>query len=170
MAEVITRKGTKKQSGSAANRDPITGAPSAHPVGTGAGAVSGGIAGAAVGMAGGPVGAAVGGVVGAVAGGLAGKGIAELVNPTKEDQYWRETYVREPYFTPGKNYDYYAPAYRTGWEGRVRYHGRKFEDVESRLREDYERARTNANADWNQGRLAARAAWERIDDMAINAR
>jgi hypothetical protein len=159
-----------KDSDKALNRDPITGAPGAHPVGTGAGAVSGGVAGAAVGMAGGPVGAAVGGVVGAVAGGLAGKGVAEMVNPTKEEAYWRETYVSEPYFKPGKTYDYYAPGYRIGWEGRARYEGRKFEDVESKLRADYERSRSQSNPDWDQGRLAAKAAWDRIDDITINSR
>src|SRR4051794_18951033 len=56
------------------NRDPITGAPGAHPVGTGVGAVLGGAAaGAAAGTAAaGPVGTLVGTAVGAVAGGLAG--------------------------------------------------------------------------------------------------
>ena len=45
-----------------ANRDPISGAPGAHPVGVGAGAAGGGATGAAVGGAvGGPVGAVVGG-------------------------------------------------------------------------------------------------------------
>src|SRR5688572_26056720 len=67
-----------------ANRDPITGTPGAHPVGTGVGAAGGGAAGAAIGMAAGPVGAAVGATVGAIAGGLAGKGAAEAVNPTVE--------------------------------------------------------------------------------------
>ena len=33
-----------------ANRDPITGAPGAHPVGTGVGAAGGGAAGAAIGL------------------------------------------------------------------------------------------------------------------------
>jgi phage tail tape-measure protein len=64
------------------NPDPLTGAPGAHPVGTGLGAVSGAAAGASIGAAAGPVGAAVGTVVGAVAGALAGKGAAEAVHPT----------------------------------------------------------------------------------------
>ena len=68
------------------NRDPITGAPGAHPVGVGAGAASAGAAGAALGAAvGGPIGAVVGAAVGAVAGGLGGKAAAEAVNPTIED-------------------------------------------------------------------------------------
>lgn len=66
-----------------ANLDPITGAPGAHPVGTGVGAVAGGVAaGAAAGTVAGPVGTAVGAAVGAVAGGLAGKKVAEKERPT----------------------------------------------------------------------------------------
>lgn len=170
MSEDTTRKAAKKSSKSTRTTGRISEVTGTHPVATGTGAVSGAVAGAAVGMAAGPVGAAIGGVVGAVAGGLAGKGIAELVNPVKEEEYWRESYVREPYFTPGKDYDYYAPAYRTGWEGRVRHDGKKFEDVEPHLREDYERMRTPSNAEWDHGRLAARAAWERIDDITVNSR
>ena len=67
----------------APHRDPITGTPGAHPVGTGLGAAAGGIAaGAAVGTVAGPVGTVVGAAAGAVAGGLAGKGVAETVDPT----------------------------------------------------------------------------------------
>ena len=65
-----------------ANRDPLSDAPGAHPVGTGIGAAGGAVTGAAFGAMGGPIGAAVGGVAGAVVGGLAGKGAAEAVNPT----------------------------------------------------------------------------------------
>src|SRR5439155_25975568 len=80
-----------------ANRDPITGAPGAHPVGAGVGAAAGGATGAAIGAVGGPVGAAVGLVAGRVVGGLAGKAAGESVNPTAEDAYWRETHSTQPY-------------------------------------------------------------------------
>ena len=80
MTEVITKKVVVNEED--VNRDPLSGTPGAHPLGTGAGAASGGVAGAAAGMAvGGPVGGMVGAVVGAVAGGLAGKSAAEAVNP-----------------------------------------------------------------------------------------
>lgn len=65
------------------NQDPITGAPGAHPVGTGVGAAGGAVTGAAIGtMVGGPIGTIAGAVVGAIAGGLAGKEVAEGTNPT----------------------------------------------------------------------------------------
>src|SRR5436190_17470052 len=80
------------------HRDPITNAPGAHPVGVGAGAGAAGVAGAAIGGAvAGPVGAFVGAAVGAFAGGLGGKAAAEAVNPTVEDDWWRENFSGRPY-------------------------------------------------------------------------
>ena len=96
------------------HRDPITGAPGAHPVGTGVGAAAGGAAGAAIGSMAGPLGTALGAVIGAVVGGLSGKGVAEAIDPTAHDAHWRENYEREPYHQPGYTYDDYAPAYGVG--------------------------------------------------------
>ncbi len=73
MTDSITRKVVANEAD--LNRDPITGTPGAHPLGTGAGAASGAVAGAAAGMAvGGPLGGMIGAAVGAVAGGLARAG------------------------------------------------------------------------------------------------
>jgi hypothetical protein len=146
------------------NRDPISGTPGAHPLGTGAGAASGGAAGAAVGMAvGGPVGSVVGAAIGAVAGGLAGKGVAEAVNPTAEESYWRDGYERQLFYAKDKPYEYYAPGFRSGWEGWVRHDGRKFEEVEPDLASDYTRSKTEIQPDWQTVKPAARAAWDRVD-------
>ena len=146
------------------NRDPISGTPGAHPLGTGTGAASGGVAGAVAGMVvGGPVGSVIGAAVGAVAGGLAGKGAAEAVNPTAEETYWRETYVHEPYYMSGRDYEYYAPGFRAGWEGRVRHHGGTFEAAESALRAEYNRNKGELDPPWQDIQPAARAAWNRVD-------
>src|SRR3954452_19187752 len=77
-----------------------------HPVGSGVGAAAGAATGAAVGTAvAGPVGALVGAAVGAIAGGLVGHGIAEGVNPTEEDAYWRDNYRNRPYVSADRTYD-----------------------------------------------------------------
>ena len=144
------------------NLDPITDAPGAHPVGTGLGAAMGGAAaGAAAGAFGGPVGALAGAVVGAVAGGLGGKAVAESVNPTAEEAYWRDNYQSEPYYEVGRTYDDYAPAYRLGLHGRTRYDG-EFDDVESRLASDWESGRESSTLPWPEARPASRAAWDRV--------
>ena len=114
------------------------------------------------------MGAAIGAVLGAAAGGLAGIGVDVMVDEHVEDAYWRDSYVDQPYFKPGTSYNYYQPAYRTGWEGRIRHDGRRFDEVEAELRSDYERLRTGDAADWSEGRLAAKAAWDRIEDMKNN--
>lgn len=149
----------------ARNRDPITGAPGSHPVGTAAGAIPGGLAGAAAGMAvGGPVGSVIGAAAGAVAGGLSGKGIAEVIDPTEEESYWKDSYLHEPYYVKGKPYEYYASAYRTGWEGRTRYEDLTFEDAETDLQASYNQSRGNTDPDWDEIKPAAHAAWNRVDD------
>ena len=150
-----------------ANRDPLTNEPGAHPVGTGVGAAGGAVAGAAAGSLGGPIGAAVGGVAGAVVGGLAGKAAAESVNPTAEDAYWRETYHREPYYTSGRGYDEYRPAYELGWSAVGRYEG-DFDAVEPHLSRDWGSARADSTLQWDEARLAARAAWERAHRQGLS--
>jgi phage tail tape-measure protein len=144
------------------NPDAITGAPGSHPVGTGVGAAVGGAAaGAAAGMAAGPIGAAVGAVAGAVAGGYGGKAVAEEINPTVEDAYWREEYPKRDYYDEDYTYDEIAPAYRLGWESRARYRDRTFEDVEPKLREDWQK--TERELSWDRARQASRDAWDRIE-------
>lgn len=145
------------------NRDPISGAPGAHPVGVGVGAASGGAAGAAVGMAGGPAGAVVGAAVGALAGGLMGKGVAEAIDPTAEEAYWRDRYQSEPYYEQELTYDDYDPAYRTGYLGRSTYAGRDFDSVQADLQRDYEANRGSSRLDWDRAKSATQAAWDRIE-------
>jgi uncharacterized protein YcfJ len=157
-------KAVEDRKGTDANRDPITDAPGAHPVGTGVGAAGGGAAGAALGAVAGPVGAAIGLVAGAVAGGLGGKAVAEMIDPTVGEEYWREHYSNRSYVRPNTPYDDYAPAYRTGYEGRYRYPGKKFDEVESDLRRDYENSKGNAKLEWEEARHAAVDAWHRVED------
>ncbi len=153
----------KKPDQASANRDPITGAAGAHPVGVGVGAAAGGVAaGAAAGtLAAGPIGTIVGAAVGAIVGGLGGKAVAEHFDPTVEERYWRENHARQPYHRDGVAYDDYAPAYRLGWESRNRNPNERFEDAESRLETDYDGMRGNSSLDWSDAKPATRAAWER---------
>lgn len=144
------------------NRDPITNAPGAHPIGTGVGATGGAVAGAAAGAIGGPIGLAVGGVVGAVVGGLAGKAAAEAVNPTAEEDHWRENYTREPYYEQGRSFDDYGPAYRLGVTGRTSYDS-DWDRAEPQLRTQWDSTRGSSSLDWDKARPASRAAWERVD-------
>jgi hypothetical protein len=146
-----------------ANRDPLTGAPGAHPVGTGIGAVVGGAAaGAATGTVAGPVGTVVGAAIGAIVGGLAGKGVAEEVNPTRERAYWSENFSGRDYVEKGSSFDDYGPAYDFGVNARGRYPGRAFDDVDSEMSGDWGTRRGASSLSWERAQYAARDAWNRI--------
>lgn len=155
--------------GGDANRDPLTGAAGSHPVGTGVGAALGGVAaGAVTGSVAGPVGTVIGAAVGAVLGGLAGKGVAELVDPTAEDAYWRENHASRPYASDA-SYDDYAPAYRYGVDSYARQPGRTFDDVEAELSRDWDTARGSSSLEWDRARHATRDAWNRVSDTVERA-
>ncbi len=146
-----------------ANRDPITGAPGAHPVGTGIGAVVGAAtAGAAAGTMAGPVGTVAGAAIGAVVGGLAGKGVAEAVDPTRERAYWSENFSGRDYVEKDSSFDDYGPAYGFGVVARGRYPGRDFDDVESEMSSDWGSSRGESSLGWERAKHAARDAWNRI--------
>ncbi len=150
------------------NPDPITGAPGAHPVGTGVGAAGGAVTGAAIGGAvGGPVGAVIGAAVGGVAGGLAGKGVAEGVNPTVEDAYWRNNYSKRPY-AANRSYDDLAPAYQYGYNSAGTHVGRKFDEVENDLQHGWEQAKGKSKLAWSDAKLATKDAWNRVTDRTEN--
>lgn len=145
------------------NRDPLSGAAGAHPVGVGIGATAGGIAaGAAAGSVAGPVGTAVGAIVGAVAGGLVGKGVAEMVDPTVEDAYWRDNYATRSYVRDDASYDDYGPAYRYGVERFRQTDGRQdFDALETDMGRGWDDARGQSRLMWDDAKLATRDAWDR---------
>jgi hypothetical protein len=161
-----------------ANRDPLSGTPGSHPIGTGVGAAIGGAAaaagtaaatGAAAGTVAGPVGTVVGAAIGAVVGGLAGKAVAEKIDPTAEDTYWRENYSTRPYVAAGSGYDDYGPAYRYGVESYGMHDGRSFDEVEPELSSGWDRARGTSGLDWNDAKHASRDAWQHISDAGERA-
>lgn len=170
--ETSKTTGSTLDRGRDANRDPITKAPGSHPIGTGIGAAAGGITGAAAAGAaagtvvGGPVGAVAGLAVGAVLGGLAGKAVAEKIDPTVEDAYWREAHRQEPYYSKQYNYEDYAPAYRVGYSGKAEYQGKSFDDVESNLQSEYDEQRGGSRLGWDRAKDAVRAAWNRVENTA----
>ena len=90
-------------------------------------------------------------------------GMAERVDPALEEAFWRENYLREPYYERGYTFEDYYPAYRTGWEGRVRYAGLTYEQCERDLQRDYQRNRGKSQLEWAKNRHAVRAGWDRFE-------
>lgn len=170
MSSTQTRFDSKPQNEDRANRDPLSGAPGAHPFGTGIGAVLGGAAaGAVTGTMAGPVGTVVGAAVGAIMGGLAGKGVAEVMDPTVEDAYWRDNFSTRPYVGRDASYDDYGPAYGYGASAHGRHPGQTFEQAEANLSRDWSAARGTSGLDWTRAKHATRDAWNRVSDTVERA-
>lgn len=157
-----------------ANRDPITGEPGSHPVGTALGTAAGaaaGIAGAAAagaaaGTVAGPLGTVAGAVVGGLVGAAAGKGMAEAIDPTAEEAYWSDTYNTRPYASANDSYDTFRPAYRYGVDAYGQYQGKRFEEIEPTLQSEWEKSSSNTALPWNRARDAARDSYSRLYDRS----
>jgi hypothetical protein len=145
------------------NRDPITGEPGSHPLGTGVGSAAMAAGGAAIGAVGGPVGAAIGGVIGAIVGGLAGHTVAEEIDPTAENAHWERSHRQEPYYAPDYEYADYEPAYRLGYTGYSAYRGKQFSDVEHQLASEWDGFKGKSRLDWENAKQAVRAGWHRVE-------
>lgn len=134
-----------------------------HSIGEGTGAVAGAVTGAAVGSVGGPVGTVVGAIAGGVLGAKAGGGIAEAINPTEYVNQFKNTYREAPYYSSGREWNDYEPAYKYGYDTYGQYRGQKFEDVESELERNWDATRANSRLAWNEARGAVRDGWHHIE-------
>lgn len=145
------------------NRDPITGEPGSHPLGTGVGTAGGALTGAAIGAVGGPIGALVGGVIGGIAGAAAGHAVAEEIDPTAENAYWNQNFRNEPYYEKDHDFNDYGPAYRLGYDNRGRQPGRTYEQAESELEGKWNDVKDQSRLGWENARHAVRAGWHRVE-------
>lgn len=147
------------------NRDPITGSPGSHPVGTGVGSLGGAAIGAMAGIVAGPIGMLVLGTAGALVGGAAGHETAERIDPTGEDDYWRTAHKDRPYVDAKRNYDTdYQPAYAYGVDRRNAAGTRAWDDsLDTELSRDWETRRAKSTLSWDEARPAVRDAWDRAD-------
>jgi len=165
-SSAVTDRRRRRKTGHGPTPDPVTRAPGAHPIGTASGAAGFGAAAAAIGGAvAGPLGALVGAAVGAFAGGLIGKGAAEVVNPTVEDDHWRRHFAERGYVREGETYERYRAAYQFGWEAARDCGARRWRDVEPELAARWPAAAAAAGVPdlgWGIARSAARDAWDRV--------
>ncbi len=146
------------------NRDPISGEPGSHPVGTGVGSAGGAMAGAALGLPFGPIGALIDGAIGAVAGGAAGHAVGEQVDPTGETEYWKNSYTSRPYYSKDHSWDDYEPAYKYGLESRTKQADRNWDDkLEADLKTGWEKTKGKSRLGWETAKDAVRDSWDRTD-------
>ncbi len=135
-----------------------------HSVGAGTGAVAGAVTGAVAGTAvGGPIGTVVGGVIGAVVGSKAGDSIAEAVNPTEYNSHFQNSYQAAPYYSAGREWNDYEPAYKYGYDTFGQHRGQRFEDVEDSLERNWDSTRGNSRLAWSEAKGAVKDGWHYVE-------
>jgi hypothetical protein len=97
---------------------------------------------------------------------LADSPIADAVTVSREDAlaedaYWARRFTGERYYTPGLEYEDYAPAYCVGYIGYAQYGG-SYDDAETSLCANWERIKGDSRLSIDEARLAMRAAWDRM--------
>lgn len=75
--------------------------------------------------------------------------------------------AQTPYYSAGRHWDDYAPAYRFGADSCQRHAGRRFDDVASQLEQEWETARHASRLGWVEARGAVEDAWSSALDECV---
>jgi hypothetical protein len=84
------------------------------------------------------------------------------VNPTVEDEWWRQNYAQRPYARKDVSYDAYRPAYQYGWQARMMHADAEWSEIEPNLAAGWAQARGDSKLEWADAKHAAKDAWDRI--------
>ncbi|MFN2397062.1 MAG: hypothetical protein ABR543_00220 [Gemmatimonadaceae bacterium] len=75
--------------------------------------------------------------------------------------WWRENYSTRPYVSSDRQFDYYEPAYRYGYESANRYRSRGWNDVETDLESGWDTFMGKSKSTWHDIKTAVKDAWNR---------
>ena len=81
-----------------------------------------------------------------------------------EEDYWRTNYASRPYTSTNRDFEYWRPAYRYGYDSAGKYSGKTWDEVEPSLRtgwDSYEH-RGTAKSTWQEIKDAVRDGWNRL--------
>lgn len=79
-----------------------------------------------------------------------------------EDHY-RAIFRDTPYYSSGRHWSDYAPAYRYGHDAHAEHRGHRFDDVEPELAEHWDVLKGGSHLAWAEARGAVRDIWRRLD-------
>lgn len=77
--------------------------------------------------------------------------------------HYRAIFRDMPYYSSGRYWSDYAPAYRYGHRMHAEHRGQRFEDVEEELAEHWDTLKDGSHLAWVEARGAVRDVWMRLD-------
>ncbi|WP_242111658.1 hypothetical protein [Luteimonas aquatica] len=87
--------------------------------------------------------------------------------PEPEEAYYRGHFRDAPYYSSGRDWNDYAPAYRYAYLAHAIHGGRRFADVEPLLARDWGGFRGASRLLWVEARGAVQEAWRHLDEQAL---
>lgn len=76
---------------------------------------------------------------------------------------YQDGLLQAPYYSVGRLWDDYLPAYRFGQRSQRRHSGQRFDDVEQQIERDWTTARGQSRLGWVEARGAVEDAWTRSE-------
>lgn len=86
---------------------------------------------------------------------------------TSIQERFRDRFRDASYYSTGRDWNDYAPAYRYGTRAFTRHRGKRFEDIEHRLEQDWNSARASSRLVWVEARGAVFDAWRQASEEVM---
>lgn len=81
-----------------------------------------------------------------------------------DESWWRENFRDRPYVSDDRDFNYYSPAYRYGYEAAGKYQGQSWSDTERDLRTGWDKYEYRGVSTWENVKDAVRDAWDRVTE------
>ncbi|RMH90911.1 hypothetical protein EBB59_09020 [Lysobacter pythonis] len=91
------------------------------------------------------------------------------MNKAEYQQHFQHYFRHAPYFSSGRYWRDYAPAYAYALDCWISCPGCRFEQVEARLAEDWPRVAGESRLGWSEAREAVIDAWQFIESRQPGA-
>lgn len=80
----------------------------------------------------------------------------------QEQTYWRENWSTRPYVSADRDFEFYSPGYRYGFESAHRNRDKQWADAEGELRSGWDKYEHRGEGTWEHIKEAVRDGWNRI--------
>jgi len=80
-----------------------------------------------------------------------------------DQAWWRENFSDRPYVSADRRFEDYEPGYRFAYQSQTRYKGRKWNEVEPHLQQDWKHYEGRGESHWDHVKDSVRDAWDSIN-------
>ena len=86
-----------------------------------------------------------------------------VIDPVDYRNFFHNTFQNASYYSTGREWSDYEPAYDYGYASFGQYRGQRFEDVEDILERRWDAHRVHSRLTWSEAKGAVRDGWLQIE-------